>query len=92
MTTWMFRTPTVAEGPSGTGSRLFEFYKLDVGVTIVKEDGVYYQTRYLVDSDLASFQEVYGGGRNHEVNDATKAALIAGGVDVTEANFTEIQG
>ncbi len=92
MATWLFKTPTVAEGPSGGGSRLFQFYKLDVGISIVKEDGEYYQARYLVDSDLANYQEVYRGGREHEVNDATKAALIAGGVDVTEANFTEIQG
>ena len=90
MATWMFKTPTVAEGPSGTGSRLFDFYKLDVGITIVKEDGEYYQARYLTDSDLSQYQEVYRGGRNYEVNDATKAALIAGGVDVTEANFTEV--
>jgi hypothetical protein len=89
MATWLFKTPTVAEGPSGRGSRLFDFYKLDVGVSIVKEDGEYYQARYLVDSDLAKYQEVYRGGRNYEVDDTTKAALIAGDVDVTEANFTE---
>jgi hypothetical protein len=86
----MFKTPTVEEGPSGTGSRLFDFYRLDVGITIVKEDGEYYQARYLVDSDLGKYQEVYRGGRNYEVDDATKAALIAGGVDITEANFTEV--
>ena len=90
MATWMFKTPTVAEGPSGGGSRLFQFYKLDVGISIVKEDGVYYQARYLLDSDLGGYQEVYRGGRNYEVSDATKAALIAGDVDVTEANFTEV--
>jgi hypothetical protein len=33
---------------------------------------------------------LYQGGRNYEVSDATKAALIAGGVGVTEANFTEV--
>jgi hypothetical protein len=92
MATWLFKTPTVEEGPSGTGSRLFDFYRLDIGITIVKEDGEYYQARYLVDSDLGKYQEVYRGGRNYEVNDTTKAALIAGGVDVTEANFTEVQG
>ena len=89
MATWLFQTPTVAEGPSGGGSRLFQFYKLDVGISIVKEEGEYYQARYLLDSDLATFQEVYRGGANHIVDDTTKASLIAGGVDVTEANFTE---
>lgn len=90
MTTWSFKTPTVQEGPSGTGSRLFYFYKLDVGISIVKEDGIYYQARYLLDSDIPNYQEVYLGGRNYEVSDAIKAALIDGDVDVTEANFTEV--
>jgi hypothetical protein len=87
MTTYIFTTPVVKEGPSG-GHRLFEFYKIDRGITIVRQDGVYYQARYLVDGDLADFQEVYLGGRNHVVSEATKAALIAADIDVTEANFT----
>ncbi len=92
MATWIFKTPIVREGPSGGGSRLFYFYKLDVGVSIVKQNGVYSQQRYILDSDLPTFQELYQGGRNYEVSDETKAALIAGGVGVTEANFTEVQG
>lgn len=87
MATYIFTTPVVKEGPSG-GHRLFEFYKIDRGITIVRQDGVYYQARYLVDGDLADFQEVYLGGRNHVVSEATKAALIAADIDVTEANFT----
>ena len=91
MTTWLFKTPTVQEGPIG-GARLFYFYKLDVGVSIVKQNGVYSQERYILDSDIPTFEQVYRGGRNYNVDDATKAALIAGGVGVTEANFTEVQG
>lgn len=91
MATWLFRTPTVQEGPIG-GARLFYFYKLDVGVSIVKQNGVYSQERYILDSDIPTFEQVYRGGRNYNVDDATKAALIAGGVGVTEANFTEVQG
>ena len=87
MTTYIFTTPVVKEGPSG-GHRLFEFYKIDRGITIVRQDGIYYQARYLVDGDLADFQEVYLGGRNHVVNETTKAALIAADIDITEANFT----
>jgi|TARA_R110000822_G_scaffold143091_1_gene281349 hypothetical protein len=87
MTNYTFRPPTVAEGPAG-GHRLFYFYKLDRGISIVKSDGEYYQTRYPVDEDLLAYEEVYRGGYNHTVDDATKAALIAGGVDVTEDNFT----
>ena len=88
MATYTFLTPTVQEGPSGTGSRLFQFYKLDKGVSIIKQNGVYSQARYILDSDLATFQEVYRGGIKHTVDETTKAALIAANVGVTEANFT----
>jgi len=89
MTEYIFQTPTVREGPAG-GHRLFHFYKLDRGITIVKSGGTYSQVRYLLDEDLDNYQEVYLGGRNHTVSEATKAALIAGGVGVTESNFTAI--
>jgi hypothetical protein len=89
MTEYVFQTPIVREGPAG-GHRLFHFYKLDRGVTIVKTGGVYAQTRWLVDDQLDDYQEIYLGGRNHVVSEATKAALIAGGVGVTEENFTAI--
>ena len=89
MTDYRFRTPTVSEGPAG-GHRLFYFYTLERGITIVKSGGVYSQIRYPVDSDLASYQEVYLGGREHTVDEATKAALIAANIDITESNFTAL--
>jgi hypothetical protein len=88
MTTYIFDTPIVREGPAG-GHRLFYFYKLDRGITIIRDKGIYKQVRYLVDEDLQSYQEVYLGGSRHIVDDATKARLIAGNVGVTEDNFTE---
>ena len=88
MANWLFKTPTVEEGPAGE-HRLFYFYKLDRGVTIVRNtSGSWQQVRYAVESDLNSYPEVYAGGYNHIVDDATKASLIAGNVGVTEANFT----
>lgn len=87
MANWTFTTPYVLEGPSG-GHRLFYFAKLRKGITIVKSDGEYYQTRYPVDEDLLEYEEVYLGGHEHTVDDATKAALIAADIDVTEDNFT----
>ncbi len=90
MTEWLFKTPTVLEGPAG-GGRLFYFYKIDRGITIVKDsDGDYIQIRYPQDEDLLDYAEVYRGGYNHTVDDATKAALIAGNVGVTEDNFTAL--
>jgi hypothetical protein len=89
MTEYIFETPIVREGPSG-GHRLFEFYKLNVGISIVKDSGTYRQVRYLTDEELRSYQEVYLGGNKHVVSATTRAALIAGGVDVTADNFTAL--
>ena len=90
MTEYIFKTPTVEEGPAGQ-HRLFYFYKLDRGITIVlKPTGGYAQIRYPVDGDLDAYPVVYRGGYNYTVDEATKAALIAGGVGVTESNFTAI--
>jgi hypothetical protein len=89
MANYLFKTPVALEGPTGN-HRLFYFRKSKRGITIIKTGGVYSQVRYGVDEDLQAAQELYRGGYNHIVNDATKAALIAGGVDVTEANFTAL--
>jgi hypothetical protein len=86
MANYTFTTPYVLEGPSG-GHRLFFFAKLRKGITIAKSGSTYSQIRYPVDEDLSDYQEIYRGGYQHTVDDATKAALIAGGVGVTEANF-----
>ena len=88
MTTYVFDTPIVREGPAG-GHRLFYFYKLNRGITIIRDHGTYKQVRYLVDEDLQSYQEVYLGGHRHIVDEDTKTRLIAGNVGVTEDNFTE---
>ena len=89
MADYIFKTPTVREGPAGR-HRLFYFYKLDRGITIVKSGASYAQVRYLLDEDLADYDVVYLGGRNHVVSEAVKAELIAGNVGVTESNFTAI--
>lgn len=89
MTEYIFKTPTVREGPAGA-HRLFYFYKLDRGITIVKSGGTYSQIRYSLDEDLTDYDVVYLGGRDHVVSEAVKAELIAGSVGVTESNFTAI--
>ena len=87
MTTYVFDTPIVREGPAG-GHRLFYFYKLNRGITIIRDNGTYRQVRYLVDEDLQSYQEVYLGGHRYIVDEDTRTRLIAGNVGVTEDNFT----
>lgn len=89
MPNYLFKTPTVLEGPSGR-HRLFYFAKLRKGLSIAKSGATYSQVRFPVDGDISSYSEFYRGGYQYVVNDATKAALIAGGVGVTESNFTAI--
>jgi len=89
MADYVFKTPTVREGPAGK-HRLFYFYKLDRGISIAKSGGVYSRVRYVLDVTIDDYQEFYRGGYNYTVDDATKAALIAGGVGITEANFTAV--
>jgi hypothetical protein len=87
MATYKFTTPVVEEGPSG-GHRLFYFFKLNRGLTVVKTGGVYSTGRWYTQDELDSFDEYYLGGHEYTgISEVTKAALIAGGIDVTEANF-----
>jgi hypothetical protein len=91
MAEWKFLPPTVEEGFTGV-QRLFMFYRLTRGISIVRNPstGSYQQIRYPLDDTLPTYPEVYRGGYEYTVSDATKAALIAGNVGVTESNFTEL--
>ena len=89
MADYIFRPPTVEEGPAG-GGRLFYFYRLARGITVIKQNDAYSLIRYPLDEDLATYQEYYLGGRNHTVDDSTKAALIAADIGITESNFTAL--
>jgi hypothetical protein len=91
MAEWKFLPPTVDEGLQGV-QRLFQFYKLTRGISIVlnPSTGTYQQIRYPLDSTLPDYPQVYRGGYEYTVDDATKAALIAANVGVTESNFTEL--
>lgn len=89
MADYTFTTPNVEEGPAGA-HRLFYFYKRNVGVSVVKQNGVYRINRYPLDPSVETYQEFYIGGHKHIVNDATKAALIAASIGVTEANFVAV--
>lgn len=89
MASYIFKTPTVLEGPAGDVMPFIR-QRTDRGISIVKVGGVYSQVRTL-DSDLIpTYQEFYQGGGTFTVTDAVRTALIAGGVGVTSANFTLI--
>ncbi len=79
--TYRFTTPTVSEGPAGDG-RLFGRYRLVRGVTVLKVDGEYYETRYPSSEEVAEAEVAYIGGYSYEVSEGEKAALEAAGYTV----------
>jgi hypothetical protein len=75
---YMFKTPTVKEGPAG-GHRLFDFYTLDRGVTVVRIGTKFQQVRYPSQDFLEEVDDYWLGGTVSEVDDDTAALLEAAG-------------
>jgi hypothetical protein len=92
MATWTFKTPFVEEGPASWDDRLFLRVKLARGISVLEgPPGTYRSARFPTQDEIAaSAPGMYMGGHEYVVDDATKTALIAGGVGVTAANFTLI--
>ena len=88
MADYIFTTPSIEEGPSGK-HRLFYFYKRSLGISVVKQNGSYRINRYPLDPSVEVYEEFYIGGHKHIVDDATKAALIAADIGITNTNFAE---
>ena len=90
MADYLFRTPSTDEGAAVPGSRLMRFYKLARGVTVLDTGGVYTAVRYPSEDEIAAATAAYIGGHEYPVTDAVRAALIAAGIGVTQANFTAL--
>ncbi len=75
---YIFETPTVQEGPAG-GHRLFEFYTLDRGVTVVRTGTNYQMVRFPSQDLLEQVDEYWSGGSTHEVSDEAAAGLTTAG-------------
>lgn len=84
---YTFRTPYVKEGPIGD-HRLFYFYKMNRGVSLVKLNNQYVEIRFPSSDTLAQSSEYYIGGSEYTVSDATAAELTAAGYG---SNLTLIQ-
>ncbi|MFD3531988.1 hypothetical protein [Streptomyces sp. NPDC058664] len=87
---WTFRPPTIDEGPASWDNRLFVRVKITRGITVLDNGGVYTTRRYPTQDEIAAATVAYQGGHEYEVDDATKAALIAADIGVSEANFTPL--
>lgn len=79
--TYMFKTPTVSEGPLGEG-RLFSRYRLVKGVSVLKMDGEYFEVRYASEEEVKAADKFYLGGITYEVDEQEKADLEAAGYEV----------
>jgi hypothetical protein len=87
---WTFRPPTVDEGPASWSDRLFVRVKLTRGITVLNNGGLYAAVRYPTQDEIAAATAAYQGGHEYEVTDEVRAALIAAGIGVTEANFSPV--
>jgi hypothetical protein len=79
----VFIPPTVDEGPIG-GHRLFYYYKMSKGISVLKIDGQYVQIREPSQDEEALATEFYLGGHEYPVSDAIAAELIAAGFRVID--------
>jgi hypothetical protein len=75
---YKFTTPYVMEGPIGRG-RLFSFFKLRRGVTVLKINGKYVEYRFPSADVLAATDKYYLGGSEYIVDDSEAADLSAAG-------------
>lgn len=79
--TYYFSTPHVAEGPMAYNPLHIRF-KINRGITVINEGGVYRETRYPSQEELQAATKYYLGGIRYEVTSAEKASLEAAGYTV----------
>ena len=77
-----FTTPTISEGPAGEGP-LFSRYRLVRGITVLKNAGIYTETRYPSSEEVTEADIAYIGGYTYEVSASEKADLESAGYTVT---------
>lgn len=86
MTKYYVTPPTLQEGPAG-GGRLFIRYKLERGISLVNNDGVWSETRFPTEDVMKAASQFFLGGRTYEISLDTYNSLIAAGYS---ANVTTV--
>jgi len=74
MAQYLFTTPAVAETPAGW-HRLFARYAINRGVTVMLVDGMYSSYRFPSQTETLQASEVYMGGHEYVIDEATKNRL-----------------
>jgi len=78
---YLFVPPVIEEGPMGD-NYLFARYRLFKGVTVLKIDNVYYETRFPTTEDIELADIVYMGGHEYPVTAEEKTSLEDAGYEV----------
>jgi len=79
---YKFTTPYIEEGVD-TGHRLFNRMRFRKGLSVLKIDDEYLETRYPSQDELALCSLYYMGGHSYIVSDSEAADLTAAGYEVT---------
>ena len=74
MAQYLFKTPFVAETPAGW-HRLLARYAINRGVTVMMINGTYSYYRFPSQTETLEAQEVYLGGHQYVIDEATKNRL-----------------
>ena len=75
---YIFTPPTVEEG-SPNMPRLFQFYKYDRGITVVRYGTQYIQTRFPTQEYLEAADDYWLCGHANEISNEVAAELTAAG-------------
>lgn len=78
MANYYFTTPTIDETPAGDNI-LFERYKINRGISVLRLNGVYSSFRYPSQAQTLAAEEYYQGGTTTLINQTTRDALVAQG-------------
>ena len=72
----------MSEGPAAEGSRLFSFFRLTRGVSVIKIDGEWYELRNPSSEEVDAAEKFYLGGIRYEVTAEEKADLESAGYTI----------
>ena len=75
MTTYILTPPTEEYGPAG-GGRLFIRYRLTRGVSLMRNNGVWSETRFPTENVIAEADHFYLGGSEYEIKQDIYQSLI----------------
>ena len=86
MAQYLFTTPSVAETPAGW-HRLFARYSIHRGVTVMMIDGTYSSYRFPSQTETLQAKEVYMGGHQYVIDEATKTRLTDASIGGTYGDY-----